>query len=64
MQSVQGNSSAGTTLALTDNSGQTVLEYTPTLNYSLIILSSADIISGQSYTITLSNGTSGTFNAY
>ena len=61
---VQGSSSAGTTLTLTDSSGKTVLEHTPTLNYSLIILSSPDIISGQSYTITLSNGASGTFNAY
>lgn len=47
-----GNQNAGTTLTLTDSKGKVLLSQTPELPYSLVILSSPDLVSGESYTLT------------
>ena len=60
---VKGSAAAGTGFTLTDSSGNVILQHTPALAYAFIILSSPEICSGQTYTITLSNGASGTFAA-
>ena len=44
--------SAGTSVELADQNGNVLLSYTPELSFGLIILSSPDILSGQSYTLT------------
>lgn len=46
------NQNAGTTLTLTDSKGKVLLTQTPELPYSLVILSSPDLVSGESYTLT------------
>lgn len=48
-----GNTSAGTTLTLSDSDGNTLLTYTPDLAYEIVILSSPDIVSGETYTVTV-----------
>ncbi len=48
-----GNQSAGTKITLTDANGNVVITYTPDLDFGLVILSSPDIVSGQTYTITV-----------
>lgn len=57
-----GNQSAGTKIRLEDKSGNTVIEYTPELNFAVVILSSPDIRKGEAYTITVGSE-SGEFNA-
>lgn len=47
-----GNQNAGTTLTLTDSKGKVLLTATPELPYSLVILSSPDLKSGETYTLT------------
>ena len=47
-----GNQNAGTTLTLTDSKGKVFLTRTPELPYSLVILSSPDLKSGETYTLT------------
>lgn len=44
--------SAGTEVVLKDSDGNTVLSYTPTKNYQSVVLSSADIKTGETYTVT------------
>lgn len=44
--------SAGTSVELADQNGNVLLSYTPELSFGLVILSSPDILSGQSYTLT------------
>lgn len=46
-----GSQSAGTLVKLTDSAGNTVIEYTPELSFAVVILSSPDIIKGETYTI-------------
>ena len=46
-----GNASAGTAIVLTDAAGNVVLEYTPELNYAVVILSSPNIVKGETYTL-------------
>lgn len=48
-----GNSSAGSTITLSDSDGNTVITYAPDLSYEVVILSSPDIITGETYTITV-----------
>lgn len=48
-----GNQSAGTEIVVKDSAGNTVLTHTPDLNFAVVILSSPDIISGETYTITI-----------
>lgn len=57
-----GNQSAGTTVTLTDQNGNTLLSVTPELSFAVVILSSPDIVSGKTYTITVGS-VSGEFEA-
>lgn len=57
-----GGQYAGTEFILTDAGGEVVLQYAPNLDYAVVILSSPDMIKGESYTITLGE-VSGTFEA-
>lgn len=57
-----GSAAAGTQITLTDAQGNTVISYTPELSFNVVILSSPDIQSGESYTITVGEA-SGTFEA-
>lgn len=57
-----GSQTAGTAITLTDADGNTLISYTPELDFSVIILSSPDIVSGETYTLTVGD-TSGAFEA-
>lgn len=57
-----GGVSAGTEIVLKDDAGKTILTHTPALDYALVILSSPDIVKGESYTITVGTQ-SGVFEA-
>lgn len=57
-----GSQQAGSTITLQNAASETVIDYTPDLPFGLVILSSADIVAGESYTITVGQ-TSGTFEA-
>lgn len=48
-----GSQKASTTIIVTDSSGNTVLEHTPAMAYSVLIFSSPEIISGENYTINI-----------
>lgn len=48
-----GEQSAGTEVTLTDSSGNAILEVTPELSFSVIILSSPELVSEDSYTLTV-----------
>jgi hypothetical protein len=47
----QGSFSGGTKISLEDASGKEILSFTPETSYQLIILSTPDIVKGQSYTL-------------
>ena len=57
-----GGASAGTSIVLTDSSGNVVIDYTPELSFAVVILSSPDIVKGETYTITVGT-VSGSFEA-
>lgn len=57
-----GSQSAGTNITLKDKNGNAIISYAPELSFSVVILSSPDIVSGESYTITIGSE-SGTFEA-
>lgn len=48
-----GNQAAGTQITLKDAKGNTVISYAPELNFAVVILSSPDIVKGDTYTITV-----------
>ena len=48
-----GNLSAGTKILLKDKSGKTIIEYSPELDFALVILSSPDIRKSETYNITI-----------
>ncbi len=48
-----GNQKAGTQVTLKDSNGNVILSVTPALDYSMIILSSPDLKSGETYTLTI-----------
>lgn len=50
-----GNQAAGTEIALLDGNGNVLLSTTPALPFSVVILSSPDLTSGQSYTLQIGN---------
>ncbi len=54
--------SAGTRITVTDSSGQVYFDYAPELGFQMVILSSPQLISGQTYTITVGSQ-SGEFEA-
>lgn len=58
-----GNQKAGTPILLTDSSGKELLSYEPELSFAVVILSSPEIVKGQTYTITVGES-SGAFEAY
>ncbi len=45
--------SAGTRITVTDSSGQVYFDYAPELGFQVVILSSSQLVSGQTYTITV-----------
>ncbi|MBR1796405.1 MAG: carbohydrate-binding domain-containing protein [Clostridiales bacterium] len=47
-----GAQSSGTTITITDSSGNEILSYTPTTSYSCVLISSPELEVGQTYTIT------------
>ena len=57
-----GNQSAGTNITLKDKNGKTLITYAPELSFAVVILSSPDIVSGDTYTITVGSE-SGEFEA-
>ncbi len=57
-----GSQSAGTKITLTDSNGKTLIEHTPELAFSVVILSSPELVKGQNYTINVGTA-SGTFSA-
>ena len=57
-----GEQSAGTQITLTDSAGNTLISYTPALSFAVVILSSPDLVQGETYVLTV--GTlSGEFTA-
>lgn len=46
-----GNQPAGTTMILKDKSGNTILSYEPELSFAIVIFSSPDIVTGETYTV-------------
>lgn len=48
-----GNQSAGTTISLADQEGNTLLSCTPALEYAVVILSCPELVSGESCTVTI-----------
>ena len=57
-----GSCAAGTAIILTDASENAVISYSPELSFAVVILSSPDIVKGQTYTITVGSA-SGSFEA-
>ncbi len=57
-----GTQAAGTQITLTDKNGKTVISHAPELSFQVVILSSPDIVSGETYTITVGSQ-SGEFKA-
>ena len=57
-----GNQAAGTQIILKDKNGNTVLEHAPELNFAVVILSSPEMVKGETYTITV-GAQSGEFEA-
>ena len=48
-----GNVSEGSEITIFDSKGNTLLTYTPDLAYAVVIFSSPDVITGETYTITV-----------
>ena len=48
-----GNQPAGTKIVLMDKNGNAILEHTPELNFAVVILSSPELIKGETYTLTI-----------
>ncbi len=48
-----GNQSARTAITLKDKSGKAIISHTPELSYAVVILSSPDMVSGETYTVTI-----------
>lgn len=48
-----GNQSAGTQVTLKDKSGNTLVSHTPELSFAVVILSSPEIVEGETYTLSV-----------
>ena len=59
---VSCSASAGTKITLVDGDGNVIVEHTPDLAYQLVVISTPEMRSGESYTITVGSQ-SGTFEA-
>ena len=57
-----GNQAAGTQIILKDKNGNIVLEHTPELDFAVVILSSPELVKGETYSITVGTQ-SGEFEA-
>ncbi len=57
-----GSQSAGTEIVLTDKKGKEIVSYTPELSYQVVIISTPDMVSGETYTIKVGS-LSGDFEA-
>ena len=57
-----GNQPAGTEISLSDESGNTVVTYTPELSYAVVIISAPDMVKGENYVIRVGS-TSAEFSA-
>lgn len=57
-----GNQPAGAKITLTDAKGTTLIDYAPELNFAVVILSCPEMVSGESYSVTV-GAASGTFTA-
>ena len=57
-----GSQAAGTPITLTDSSGKTIVSYEPELSFAVVILSTPDMVKGETYTITVGSS-SGEFAA-
>lgn len=57
-----GNQQAGTEITLEDSSGNTIISHAPELSFGVVILSSPDMVKGETYTITVGEA-SGEFEA-
>lgn len=58
-----GNQQAGTRITLTDGAGNVLVDYTPEQNYAIMIVSTPEMKSGESYTVTVGS-LSEVFEAY
>ncbi|MBQ8616616.1 MAG: carbohydrate-binding domain-containing protein [Clostridia bacterium] len=58
-----GRRGAGAAITLRDSAGNTIMEHTPGLSFAVVILSSPEIVSGQTYNITVGSA-SGDIEAY
>ena len=52
-----GNASAGTVVKLTDSSGNVIAEFTPTVSFQTVVISTPDITSDGTYTLTVGDST-------
>lgn len=52
-----GNASAGTAVKLTDSSGNVIAEFTPTVSFQTVVISTPDITSDGTYTLTVGDST-------
>lgn len=57
-----GNQSAGTAITLADSKGNIVVSHTPELPFAIVILSTPDMVKGETYSITIGSA-SGEFSA-
>lgn len=57
-----GNQSAGTQIVLKDSKGNTIISYAPELDFAIVILSTPELIKGETYALTVGTG-SGEFEA-
>ena len=52
-----GNARAGTAVKLTDSSGNVIAEFTPTVSFQTVVISTPDITSDGTYTLTVGDST-------
>lgn len=52
-----GNASAGTAVKLTDSSGNVIAEFSPTVSFRTVVISTPDITSDGTYTLTVGDST-------
>lgn len=52
-----GNASAGTTVKLADSSGNVIAEFTPTVSFRTVVISTPDITSDGTFTLTVGDST-------
>ena len=53
-----GNQTAGTSVTVKDKNGNTLIAYAPELSFAVVIISSPDIVSGETYTVSVGSSSS------